>query len=69
MDDIKEQIVEIRAEVRSVKKKEDDFGKEARQALLEKLLNNEKIMTLIYDKTFFPDIKRGEKMGRSVVNE
>lgn len=40
VDDIKEQILEIKAETRGSKKKEEDFGKEARTALIEKLLNN-----------------------------
>jgi hypothetical protein len=25
--------------------------------LIERLLNNEKILTLLYDKTFYPDLK------------
>jgi hypothetical protein len=29
------------------------MGTEARERLLEKLLSNEKILTLIYDKTFY----------------
>lgn len=60
VDDIKEEIMQVRAEGREARKKEDEFGREARQALIEKLLNNEKILTLIYDKTFYPEIRNME---------
>jgi hypothetical protein len=35
--------------------------------LIEKLLNNEKILTLIYDKTFYPEIKNLEFTKKGIV--
>lgn len=35
----------------------ETFTKEMREGLIEQLLNDEKILTLIYDKTFYPDFK------------
>jgi len=29
-----------------------------RDKLIDRLLNNEKILTLLYDKTFYPEIKK-----------
>lgn len=69
MDDIKEDIMQLRAEAREARKKEDEFGKEARQGLIEKLLNNEKILTLIYDKTFYPEIKNMEFTRKGIAED
>jgi hypothetical protein len=38
------------------------LGTEARERLLEKLLSNEKILTLIYDKTFYSGAKQVQDM-------
>ncbi len=60
IEDIKEEILNLKADVRAnakSKKKEEDFVREQRELLVERLLNNEKILTLIYDKTFHPDMK------------
>jgi hypothetical protein len=35
----------------------DEVGKEYREKMIERLLNNEKILTLVYDKTFYPDVR------------
>lgn len=57
IDDIKDEMLKIKAETRlaNLKKneKENAFAKEQREILLEKLLNNEKVLTIIYDKTFY----------------
>ena len=57
IDDIKDEMLKIKAENRlaSLKSaaKENTFQKEQRESLIEKLLNNEKVLTIIYDKTFY----------------
>ena len=57
IDDIKDEMLKIKAESRlaSLKQnsKENTFAKEQRESLIEKLLNNEKVLTIIYDKTFY----------------
>lgn len=57
IDDIKDEMLKVKAENRlaSLKtvKKENNINKEQREALIEKLLNNEKVLTIIYDKTFY----------------
>lgn len=57
IDDIKDEMLKIKAESRLAKSKhngkEDLFSKEQRESLIEKLLNNEKVLTIIYDKTFY----------------
>ena len=58
IDDIKDEMLKIKAENRlaSLKTnnaKENTFQKEQRETLIEKLLNNEKVLTIIYDKTFY----------------
>ena len=57
IDDIKDEMLKIKAENRlgSLKTtaKENTFQKEQRESLIEKLLNNEKVLTIIYDKTFY----------------
>lgn len=57
IDDIKDEMLKIKAENRVANlkalTKENTFGKEQREVLIEKLLNNEKVLTIIYDKTFY----------------
>jgi hypothetical protein len=31
-----------------------------RRRLIDRLLNNDKILTLVYDKTFYPDMRQGD---------
>lgn len=38
-------------------KVEEDETAQNRDKIIERLLNNERILTLIYDKTFYPDLK------------
>ena len=33
------------------------FERQEREKLMERLLNNEKILTILYDKIFYPDLK------------
>ncbi len=38
--------------------------------MVERLLSNEKILTLVYDKTFYPDMKHGDlNISGEVVEE
>ena len=57
IDDIKDEMLKIKAESRLAnlkhQGKENIFSKEQRESLVEKLLNNEKVLTIIYDKTFY----------------
>lgn len=57
IDDIKDEMLKIKAENRlanlKANGKESTFSKEQRENLIEKLLNNEKVLTIIYDKTFY----------------
>ena len=57
IDDIKDEMLKIKAESRLANLKhqgqENTFSKEQRENLIEKLLNNEKVLTIIYDKTFY----------------
>lgn len=57
IDDIKDEMLKIKAESRLAnlkhQRKENIFSKEQRESLVEKLLNNEKVLTIIYDKTFY----------------
>jgi len=39
---------------------EPDWVREKREVMIDKLISNEKILTLIYDKTFYPDAKNIE---------
>lgn len=57
VDDIRESIVEVERERTRRKRTEDEFGQQAREKLLEQLLSNEKILTLIYDKTFYSGVR------------
>jgi len=59
VEDIKEEIIQLKGESRVALKgrSSEDFGKDQRERLIERLLNNEKVLTLIYDKTFYPDSK------------
>lgn len=66
VDDIKEQIIQLKGENRvSMKERaEDDEETQHRDKIIERLLNNERILTLIYDKTFYPDLKNIEQNAR-----
>ena len=59
VDDIKEEIIQLKGENRvSMKRNKDqdnDYETDERDKIIERLLNNEKILTLVYDKTFYPD--------------
>lgn len=57
MDDVREQIVEVERERNRRRKTDEEMSDEAREKLLEQLLSNEKILTLIYDKAFYSGIK------------
>lgn len=63
LDDIRESIVE-NERGRIKKRMEDEIAHQTREKLLEELLTNEKILTLIYDKTFYSGNKspQGEKL-------
>ena len=58
VEDIRESIIQTEKGKYTPKKRGDDMSTEARQLLLEKLLANEKILTLIYDKTFYSNSNR-----------
>ena len=53
VEDVRDSIVELEKEKPKRKRKDDDFDMNAREQLLERILANEKILTLIYDKTFY----------------
>lgn len=59
VDDIKDEIIQLKGENRvSMKRNKDqdnDYETDERDKIIERLLNNEKILTLVYDKTFYPD--------------
>lgn len=38
-------------------------NKDFRERLIDRLLNNDKILTIVYDKTFYPDIKNLDNSG------
>lgn len=57
VDDVREQIVEVERERNRRRKTDEEMSDEAREKLLEQLLSNEKILTLIYDKAFYSGIK------------
>lgn len=47
------------------KNEKEDFNKENRQDLISRLLNNEKILGIIYDKTFYDrnEVKNEEDLS------
>jgi len=59
VDDIKEEIIQLKGEnrirMKRNKDQENDYETDERDKIIERLLNNEKILTLVYDKTFYPD--------------
>ncbi|KAL4451123.1 hypothetical protein ABPG74_021445 [Tetrahymena malaccensis] len=58
VEDIKEEIIQLKGENRVVlNSQESQIIRDKRDIMIDKLLNNEKILTLIYDKTFYPESK------------
>ena len=57
VEDVRDSIVEIEKE-RGSRKKNLQLSAEAREQLLTNLLSNEKVLTLIYDKTFYSGSNR-----------
>ena len=59
VDDIKDEIIQLKGEnsVSMKRNKDQDnyYETDERDKIIERLLNNEKILTLVYDKTFYPD--------------
>ena len=53
VEDVRESIVEVEKEKSNPRKRTGELTSEAREQLLTSLLSNEKILTLIYDKTFY----------------
>ena len=53
VDDVRDSVVELERERMKKRKSDDEFGQLAREKLMEQLLSNEKVLTLIYDKTFY----------------
>ena len=61
IEDIKEEIFDIQkngAEYKTARSNPDAFNKTDRARLIEKLISDEKILTLIYDKTFYGQSKK-----------
>ncbi|CAD8144113.1 unnamed protein product [Paramecium pentaurelia] len=62
IDDIKEEIIQIKGEARifnkNNKNKQDNLDKEDRDKLIQTLLDNEKIVTLIHDQIFYANKKK-----------
>ncbi|CAD8056055.1 unnamed protein product [Paramecium sonneborni] len=62
IDDIKEEIIQIKGEARIINKnsknKPDMLEKEDRDKLIQTLLDNEKIVTLIHDQIFYANKKK-----------
>lgn len=58
VEDVRESIIEAEKGKHASKRKTEDLSTEGRELLLEKLLSNEKILTLIYDKTFYSSSNR-----------
>lgn len=62
IEDIKDDIFSMQKD-KTIKKsnaQNDAFNKNERAALVEKLINDERILTLIYDKTFYASNKKIE---------
>ncbi|EAR92965.2 hypothetical protein TTHERM_00295780 (macronuclear) [Tetrahymena thermophila SB210] len=58
VEDIKEEIIQLKGENRVIlNSQESQVIRDKRDIMIDKLLNNEKILTLIYDKTFYPESK------------
>lgn len=63
VEDVREAIITAEKEKGLSKRKSEEFSAEAREQLLEKLLANERILTLIYDKTFY---STGNRVGQEI---
>ncbi len=67
VEDLKEEMLQQRADMRvpvsKNKKIEEEQSKEFREKLIERLLNNERILTLVYDRTFYPELKNINASG------
>ncbi len=69
VDDVRESIIQIEKDKNKRKRGGDDFDLQARQKLMEKILNNEKILTLIYDKTFYSGNKNNKMDSQEIPEE
>lgn len=58
MEDVRESIIIAEKDKNSYRRKTEELSTEAREQLLEKLLANERVLTLIYDKTFYSSSNR-----------
>ena len=58
VEDVRETVVEVERDKSNPRKRNSDLTGEAREQLLANLLSNEKILTLIYDKTFYSGANR-----------
>ena len=58
VEDVRETVVEVERDKNNPRKRNSDLSGEAREQLLGNLLSNEKILTLIYDKTFYSGANR-----------
>ncbi|CAK88388.1 unnamed protein product (macronuclear) [Paramecium tetraurelia] len=69
IDDIKEEIIQIKGEARifnkNNKNKLDQLEKEDRDKLIQTLLDNEKIVTLIHDQIFYANKKKVDELNTS----
>lgn len=59
VEDMKEEIIQLKGENRVVilHSPEAIQARERREDMIDRLINNEKILTLVYDKTFYSDQK------------
>lgn len=62
VEDTREAIIGAEKEKTAFKRRNEEMSVEAREKLLEKLLSNEKILTLIYDKTFYSGNRQVQDM-------
>lgn len=53
VEEVRQSIIEAEKDKSSYRRKTGEMGPESREQLLTNLLSNEKILTLIYDKTFY----------------
>jgi hypothetical protein len=58
VEDVRESIIIAEKDKSSYRRKTEELSTEAREQLLEKLLANERVLTLIYDKTFYSSSNR-----------
>lgn len=57
VDDIKGETIQLKIEGKR-RKEEQGMSKEDRDRVLDRLMNQEKVLNLIYDKTFYPDTRK-----------